>query len=325
MAMEGELMTRRALVVGCGGTIGGAWSVAAVHALAERLAWDPREASIVQGTSAGAELATMLGAGFGVDELVDMHRGRPVDSRLAAHRGSVPPGMPPLPGVILPKVGTLGRRGGHRRWTGVAPRGGGDAGWLDRLATSVCAPGSEWLGREGVRLVAYGVGDNRRVAFTGPGEPSGNAHVSTAATLSEALRASWAIPGWMPYVEIDGETYADGGAASTASVDLIGEDEADEIYVIASMAGLGDVRGPGLGGVVEAALLRRPISRVLRREVEQVRRRGTRVVVVSPSAPELAALGPNFMDRRRREAAFASAMESTGAAVDAALEEGYAA
>lgn len=95
--------------------------------------------------------------------------------------------------------------------------------------------------------------------------------------------------------------------------------------VIASMAGLGDARGPGPGGVAETALLRRPMLRVLRREVEQVRRRGTRVVVISPTAAELAALGPNFMNRRRREAAFAAAMNRTGATVDAALDEGFAA
>lgn len=71
-------MTRTALVIGCGGTLGGAWSVAALHALAEHLDWDPREADILQGTSAGAELATMLGAGFSVTELVDMQLGRPV-------------------------------------------------------------------------------------------------------------------------------------------------------------------------------------------------------------------------------------------------------
>lgn len=316
-------MTRRALAFGCRGTIGGAWTVAALHALADRLGWDPREAAIVQGTSAGAEIATMLGAGFGVNELVDMHQGRPVDSRLSAHRDSVPPGLPPRPGVIRPNPGTLRRRGRHRAWTGVAPRGRGDAGWLDRLATSVCASDSRWLERRGVRLVAYGVGGDRRIAFTGPGEATGNSHLSSSASLSEALRASWAIPGWMPYVEVDGETYADGGAASTASVDLIGEDEAEEIYVIASMASLGHVRGPGPGGVAESALLRKPMSRVLRREVEQVRGRGTRVVVISPSGSELAALGPNFMDRRRRGAAFASAMESAGAMVDAALEEGF--
>ncbi|XGU21294.1 patatin-like phospholipase family protein [Rhodococcus sp. 3Y1] len=41
------------------------------------------------------------------------------------------------------------------------------------------------------------------------------------ATVGEALRASWAIPGWFPPVTIDGVRYIDGGAASTASVDLL--------------------------------------------------------------------------------------------------------
>lgn len=61
---------KRALAIGCGGTIGGAWIVAALHALKEQTGWDPREASVLQGTSAGAEIVTMLGGGASVDDLV---------------------------------------------------------------------------------------------------------------------------------------------------------------------------------------------------------------------------------------------------------------
>ncbi|MFN3338465.1 MAG: patatin, partial [Dietzia sp.] len=46
-------------MLGCGGTIGGAWTIAALYALAEQTGLDPRDADVLQGTSAGAELVTM--------------------------------------------------------------------------------------------------------------------------------------------------------------------------------------------------------------------------------------------------------------------------
>ncbi|MFT4199165.1 patatin-like phospholipase family protein [Gordonia sp. (in: high G+C Gram-positive bacteria)] len=314
-------MTTTALAIGCGGTIGGAWSIAALNALAEHLDWDPRSADVIQGTSAGSEIATMLGGGFSAGDLVDMQLGMPVDERLSAHLADTPSSFPPVPRPALPNLRTLTRRGGHRPLVGIAPRGRGDAGWLDRLATSVCAPGSAWVAHKGIRLVAYRPDDDTRVAFTGPGEAAASANpaLSSAATLSQALRASWGIPAWMPAVPIGGHDYYDGGAASTASVDLIGADEADVVYVIASMAGMDDVRGPGVGGLAESTLLRKPMSAVLRREVEQVRARGTRVVVISPTADELGALGANFMNRDHRAAAFEQSLRSTRDTVAKAL------
>lgn len=56
--------SKTALVIGCGGTIGGAWAVAALDELARQTGWDPADASVLQGASAGAEMVTMLGGGF---------------------------------------------------------------------------------------------------------------------------------------------------------------------------------------------------------------------------------------------------------------------
>ncbi|WP_207899042.1 patatin-like phospholipase family protein, partial [Amycolatopsis pittospori] len=60
-------MTRhsaRALVLGCGGTLGFAWTAAVLDALHTRSGWDPRTADVLVGTSAGAEAVAMLGAGI---------------------------------------------------------------------------------------------------------------------------------------------------------------------------------------------------------------------------------------------------------------------
>ncbi|MCB9438712.1 MAG: patatin-like phospholipase family protein [Mycolicibacterium sp.] len=303
-------MTRRALVIGCGGTIGGAWIVAALSALCDEIDVEAGDFDILQGTSAGAEMVTMIGGGIGADELVAMQRGEAADPRLRAHLADTPSSLPPLP-VPWPPLnpGLLRSQSGLAAVTGVAPHGRGDAGWLQRLADGF-TDGS-WLPHPGARMVAFDIDRGQRVAFGAPGAP--------AASVGEALRASWGIPGWMPPVSIDGRRYVDGGARSTASVDLIGVDEADMVYVIAPMASTAGERAPGIGGAVENVLLRQPMSRTLRDEVAAVRARGTTVVAITPDSRDLAGLGANFMNRRHRRAAFEAAMLTAPAAVRAAL------
>ena len=128
----------------------------------------------------------------------------------------------------------------------------------------------------------------------------------------------------MPPVAVGDALYVDGGAASTASVDLIGPDCADLIYLIAPMASAPGTRVPGVGGRLEYAALRRPMSTVLRRELATVRARGQRVVEILPSADDLAGLGANFMNRSRRAAAFESAMTTAPATVSRALADSSA-
>jgi NTE family protein len=307
-------MTRTALVIGCGGTIGGAWTIAALHHLVDQTGWDPASASILQGTSAGAEIVTMLAGAHSVADLVAMQQGNPPNSVLCSHLADCPSSLPKLPAPVLPSLSALRAGGpGHSRLTGVAPRGRGDTAWLQRLADASTG-GREWFERDGVRLVAYRPEDGERVAFGAPGSP--------AATAGQGLRASWAIPGWMPPVEIDGRTYVDGGAASTASVDLVGPDDADLIYLLAPMASAGAVSGPGVGGALERFLLRKPMSTVMWREVETVRARGTEVVVITPDARDLRGLGPNFMARDKRAEAFEQSMISAADSVRRALDEG---
>lgn len=300
----------RALVIGCGGTIGGAWTMAALAALADQLDWDPREAAVLQGTSAGAEIVTMLSGGCSAHDLVAMQEESTDDPVLIRHLAATPAPLPRIPFSLPSQPSTLwSRTGGHAPLTGIAPRGRGDASWLQELADSTLGPSAPVPDR--ARLVAYEPATGERVAFGAPGAPS--------ATTGEALRASWAIPAWMPPVTIGGRTFVDGGAASTASLDLVGPDDADEIYAIVSMASAPGVRGPGLGGLLEQAVLRRPMSTVFWREVAVARARGQRVTVIAPDAADLAGLGANFMARGKRAQAFASAQRTAPEAVRRAL------
>jgi len=304
-------LTRRALAIGCGGTIGGAWAIAALCALRHEIGCEPADFEVLQGTSAGAELVTILGGGASLDDLVAMQRGEARDSRLRAHLAATPPNLPPLPAPRLLNPALLRSQSGLAALTGIVPTGRADAGWLQRLADGFTD--GTWLRHKGSRMVAFDVDSGERVAFGAPGAPP--------ASVGEALRASWAIPGWMPPVYIGGRRYVDGAARSTASVDLIGADEADVIYVVAPMASAPGERAPGVGGFIEDRLLRQQMSRTLHDEAALVRGRGTTVVAITPDRGDLAGLGWNFMNRRHRRAAFESAMTTAPAAVRRALAD----
>ena len=302
-------MSRTAIVLGCGGTIGAAWAIAALHSLVEQTGFDPRKADVMLGTSAGAELVTMLAGGASVDALVDMQCGRATDPRLREHIASTPPSAPPLPEFPLLNPGLIWKRKGLAGLTGIAPTGRADAGWLQRLAEQF--EFGAWLPHPGARMVAYDVRAGERVVFGGPGSPF--------ATVGEALRASWATPGWMPPVAIGDRIFVDGGMGSTASVDLVAPEEADLIYVIAPMASAPGIRMPGFGGSLEYRLIRRPMSRVLHEEIAAVRARGTTVVPILPTPADLAGLSAHFMNSSRRKEAFEHSMSTAPRTVREAL------
>ncbi|WP_027500239.1 patatin-like phospholipase family protein [Rhodococcus sp. UNC363MFTsu5.1] len=309
---------RRGLVIGCGGTLGAAWTVAALASVRDALDWDPREAEVLVGTSAGAELVTMLGGGVGVDELLAMQLGEQVtDPALRTHLADAPGRFPPLPrfGLGSPRLARAGLRREVAPVTalsGLLPPGGGDAGWLHQLALGM-APGRMWVSHPATWLVAMDYDSGERVAFGSPGAPE--------ATLSQALRASWAIPGWFPPVRVGDRRFVDGGAASTASADLVASLHLDELVVLAPMASTGRVPGRGAARA-ERLVLRGWMSAGLDAEVAAVEAAGTRVIRLDATAEDLAVMGPNFMDDRRRLATLESSLRTTRAALAHRLATG---
>lgn len=294
---------RRGLVLGCGGTIGAAWTVGALDAVADTLGWDPRTAEVIVGTSTGAELACLLGAGFGVDELLAAQLGRPTASPwLAEHFATPPRRLPPRP---RPRLGSLrlaraGLRGEVPAVSGLAgllPLGAGDPDRLARLAVH-CGDRSGWLMHPRTWLVAIDYDSGERVAFGAPDAPK--------ATLQQALLASWGVPGWYPPVTIDGRRYADGGIVSPTSADLVAGLGLDELVVLAPMASVDPGRARGAARIER--LLRTQMSRRLTDEVATLERAGVRVLRIDPGPAELAAAGPNFMDGRRRLRTLESAL-----------------
>lgn len=286
-----------------------AWIVAALAAVQDVLDWDPRTADVMIGTSAGAEALTMLGSGVGVDELVAMQRGTSTNPILTAHIRSEPGRFPPLP---RPRLGAPGRAvrellarpgNGHALLTagsGLLPLGGGNPAWLQSLAERL-NPGRDWVQHPATWLVAMDNASGERVAFGSPSAPDTN--------LGAALRASWAVPGWFPAVPIAGRRFIDGGAASTASADLLIPAGLDEVVVITPMASTGRLPVTSAGHFVERQLRNR-MSEKLDGEIARLRASGVKVLRIDATADDLAVMGPNFMDGRRRLPTFEHSLGS---------------
>lgn len=307
---------RRGLVLGCGGPIGFAWTAVALRVLEEAWGWDARDAAVLQGTSAGAETAALLGSGVSVTEMLAdldaVEAGTPRDTALGRRLSAEPAPMPPLPAPVLPGLGLLGAAARGRidltaGLAGLLPRGRGDIGFLRAFADELT---TTWVAHPQTRLVAADLRTGEPVPF--------GAHESPRASLADAMAASWAIPGWYPPVTIAGRRYVDGGAVSPTSAHLLADLGLDEVIVVPPMSSAGGV--PARGAARVERLLRRPMTARVDREVALLESRGTRVIRIEPGADELSAMGANFTDVRQRAATLAAAREHLPARVGAVLE-----
>ncbi|MEU6068810.1 patatin-like phospholipase family protein [Streptomyces sp. NPDC047082] len=300
----------RGLVLGCGGTLGAAWTIGALHSLEQLVQWDPREADVLVGTSAGAELAAMLGSGIGVAQLLAAQLGHPeAQAELRRHFAAPPRGLPPRPALFpgsprLTRHALGGRTPALAGLSGLLPQGRGSADWLAALADFL-APAGGWVSHPATWLVATDFDMGRRTVFGHPDTPP--------VALRDALRASWAVPGWFPPVRIAGRRYADGGLMSTASADLLVSRGLDEVYVVAPMSSSSPAPRTGLGRA--EALLRRVMTRTLNAECAALQAAGTRVIRIEPAAAELKVMGGNFMNGRRRLTVLEAALRTTRATV----------
>jgi len=304
---------RRGLVLGCGGTVGGAWTVGALAAVSDHLAWDPRDATVIVGTSAGSSLAALLGSGVGADDLVAAQRDEDSAPEVARRFFTRPPRAVAPPPRLRPTSLALAGRGllGGRPLeaaAGLAPAGRGSTRFLDELADGLIGHGL-WVEHPACWMVAVDVASGERVAFGALGMP--------VVPLRYALRASWAVPGWFPPVTAHERRYLDGGVLSPTSADLVHTLDLDEVVVIAPMASPAGTARSGLGGRAESLVLRRGMSATLAREVGVLRSVGLPVLTVLPGAEDLAVMGANFMAPGRRLAALDVALRTVPQRLDA--------
>jgi NTE family protein len=94
----------------------------------------------------------------------------------------------------------------------------------------------------------------------------------------------------------------------------------DEAVVVAPMSTAGGAPGRGLSRLERLA--RQAMTRRVDAEVAQLEAAGIRVVRIEPGPDELAVMGPNFMDLRRRTAVLDAGRTTTAIRVRDAVREG---
>lgn len=338
---------RIGLVLGAGGVLGAAWMTGVLPALQERLPCAVNDVDLIVGTSAGSVLAAALRCGSSIEEMIAYQRGEAIGvlRRVpAVADGPLPPfprwrvGSPPLmlaslltPHRVYPSVGasawlphgrgqhvalramvqTLHRHArlhappGGSRSAGSAPDGSPSGG----SPSHGSAP--DWVDRR-TWIVAVDYDSGRRVIFGRAGAPP--------ASLPDAVVASCSIPGWYEPAVINGRRYVDGGVRSPTSLGLLAGAGVDEVYVLAPMAAVVADHPRKPHERIERRL-RRLFTLALLREAQALRSAGLKVTVLTPGPGDLAVMGVNLMDPRRRQAVLETSLRTSLAAL-ASQDEG---
>jgi NTE family protein len=296
---------RTGLVLGAGGVLGAAWMTGALASLADRLPCAVGDVDLIVGTSAGSVLAAALRCHAPFEDVVAWQRGQATgllreSAALAAHDGPLPPlprwrfGSLPLAWAALVTPHRVPPWVAASAWL---PHGRGQHAALRSLVTGLQAAfdgpsSSRWADdRTWISAVDYASG--QRVLFGREGAPR--------ASLPDAVVASCSIPGWYEPTVIGGRRYVDGGVRSMTSLDVLGGTDVQDIYVLAPMAST-EPDHPLQPHLQMERGLRQVLTAVLVRQAKALAARGKRVTVLTPGPRDLAAMGINLMDPRRRQA-----------------------
>jgi NTE family protein len=300
---------RVGLVLGAGGVLGGAWLTGALSALAEETDWDPGSSEYIVGTSAGSMIGALVAAGVPPWFMVAHSRGevfeglagpdgRPAADadRSAGASFRLPRGLPLLgPGSLRMAFTALSNPLRHTPLQMVA-------GWLPSgfISTESLkevverAVSGSWVEHPNYWAVACDYESGRRTPFGRVGSPR--------AEISDAVAASCAIPGFFRPVKIGRRRYVDGGVCSVSNLDLVAGRGLDLVICLNPLTSRAE-GSSGAGAVFDLipALTRRASRGRLEREERKVRRFGTEVVIVEPTAEDHAAMGRNWMNTERRQ------------------------
>jgi NTE family protein len=290
--------------------------VGALRALEDELGVDLRTFESLVGTSAGSVLASLLGAGVAVEDLVSHQLGLPVTALPLAGFSFCYEEASGGDRPVRPRAGIGSRRLllhnarqlRHLPPTAVLsaflPEGRGRLDSVGALVSHVVPQG--WVPRPGVTVVALDYDTGARVPFGAPGVPDTD--------LSTAVMASCAIPGWYQPVRIGDHRFIDGGAWSSTNIDLVAGQGLDEIYVVAPQVSFDADHPSQLTTRLERQWRTRVTARALR-EVAKVYRLGTEVTVLGPGADDLEAMGGNLMEVGRRPHVLETSLRTSAAAL----------
>jgi NTE family protein len=326
---------RIGLVLGAGGVIGHAFHAGVLDGLCDATGWDPRDAEVIVGTSAGSVVGALLRAGFSARDLAARSTGDPVSpegARLAGRAGmgdgrarfpTGPTRRRGLPRMASPSL--LMRAALRPFWMnrpGVMLAGALPAGAVPtELVAAAFRPlfGSDWP-EQNLWLTAVRLRDGNRVVFGRPGAPP--------ASVADAIAASCAIPSFFEPVTIGGVEFVDGGAHSPTNADVLvdygslsqapapatpvgkaagsADHHLDLVVVSSPMSVAGNRLRPSLD-----LPARRLCRFYLGQEAARIRRRGVPVLAFQPTGDDLNLMGMNAMDPGRRGPVTKQARAST--------------
>lgn len=308
---------RRAFVFGGGGVLGFAWMVGALTALQHELGVEPAPDDLLVGTSAGAVVSGLLGCGLPVDRIRRHQIGMPLpedppiswdyDSGTGGSRPPRPLWWPGSPRLVWDGIRRPASVSPALALSGLLPKGRGSLQPIYRMLDGVVAetlgPGN-WPQRTWIVATDYSTG--RRTVFGHDDEP--------VAGLADAVCASCAIPAWYTPVQINSRAYIDGGAVSNASVDLLADQDLDEVYVLAPMAAV-EPDNPRSPVARLERRVRRSITRGIGQDIAVLREAGAQVTLLTPGPEDLAVMGSNLMNPRRRTAVLHTSMRTSANAL----------
>lgn len=313
---------RTALVLGAGGVLGAAWMTGALACLQDRLPDPAADVDVVLGTSAGSVMAAALRCRASLDEMVAWQCGDATgilgeSVMLAAQDGPLPP-LPHLRfGSVSLAAAALFRPHRVPPWVGASawlPHGRGQHAALRSLVSALHLRHHQHAARTGpphwvdshTWIAAMDYDTGQRVLFGQPDAP--------LASLPDAVVASCSIPGWYQPVMIGGRRYVDGGVRSATSLSVLNGTDVQEIYVLAPMAST-EPDHPLQPHLRIERRLRRMITRALLRQAKALRAQGKQVTIMTPGPRDLAAMGANLMDPRRREAVLEASFRTSADAL----------
>jgi NTE family protein len=112
--------------------------------------------------------------------------------------------------------------------------------------------------------------------------------------LVDAVTASCALPGLVPTHRINGARYIDGGVRSAENADLASGYA--NVVVLSPLGGRSQTEPGQFEGLRRAPEWRTDLAS----QVEDLRKQGSRVEVITPDADSRAAMGTNLMDLATR-------------------------
>ncbi|MEX2292616.1 MAG: patatin-like phospholipase family protein [Acidimicrobiales bacterium] len=301
---------RVGLVLGAGGVAGGAYHAGVLAALHDATGWDPRDATVIVGTSAGSISGAALRAGISPADALARAEDRPPSpegARLMSGVGTSA-GLPPLvatrrtidPSTALATLARAATKPFAARplavLAGLVPDGS--------ISTDIITEGISTLFSDRwpdapLWICSVRQADGRRVVF---------GRDDRRPPLADVVAASCAIPGFFQPVMIDDKTYIDGGVHSPTNADVaLKLDPRLDLVIVSSPM---SVTGRGVRIAVDQAA-RRWAGLLLDGEARRLRRAGVSVVGFQPTSTDAKVMGINAMDLTRRAAIARQAYEST--------------